>query len=137
MKSGWLGAAFFTATMAGGGAVAHDDVPTFADAMPPYVAPPEGASGPFIDVGRGPVPVNVPDGYDPKTPTPLIILLHGYTSSGASVEAWMRFTPRADEYGFLFLAPDGTRDCFNMPFWNATDACCNFCNSGVGRVPEQ
>ena len=98
MKSGWIGAAFLAAALAlGGGARAHDDRPDFASAMPPDVAPPEPASGPFIDIGRGPIPVVVPTDYDPKIPTPLIILLHGYTSSGASVEAWMRFTPRADK----------------------------------------
>ena len=36
-----------------------------------------------IDAGRGDVPVHVPSGYDSETPAPLILLLHGYTASGA------------------------------------------------------
>ena len=35
-----------------------------------------------IDFGRGELPVTVPDGYSSDTPAPLIVLLHGYTSSG-------------------------------------------------------
>jgi polyhydroxybutyrate depolymerase len=125
---GWLGAAGLAAWLTTGVAAAPDDMPDFVGSMPPPAEWPAGAQGPFIDVGRGPIPVKVPEGYDPETPTPLIVLLHGYTSSGASVEAWMQFTPRADEYGFLFLAPDGTRDCFGQRFWNATDGCCNLCD---------
>ncbi len=86
---------------------------------------------PFIDVGRGPIPVIVPTSYDPAIPTPVVILLHGYTSSGSETEDYMQFARRAEEFGFLYLFPDGTRDCFGQRFWNATDACCNFCGSGV------
>jgi poly(3-hydroxybutyrate) depolymerase len=36
-----------------------------------------------IDLGRGELPITVPAGYSSENPTPLIVLLHGYTSSGA------------------------------------------------------
>ncbi len=78
-----------------------------------------------IDFGRGPIPVHVPASYDPETPAPLIILLHGYTSSGPAVEAWMQLSQLVDEYGFLYVYPTGTSDFFGLPFWNATDACCD------------
>ena len=89
------------------------------------------AAGAFIDVGRGPIPVHVPATYDPGTPTPLVILLHGYTNTGPEVESWMQFATLVDEYEFLYLYPTGTSDFFGNPFWNATDACCNLFGSGV------
>ena len=39
------------------------------------------------------------------------------------------FAPRADEYGFLYLYPDGPTDCFGQRHWDATDACCHFCGA--------
>ena len=77
----------------------------------------------IIDLGRGPVVVHVPPSYDPAVPAPLILLLHGYGSSGAQQEAYMQFTPLSDEFGFLYAYPDGTRDANGYRFWNATDAC--------------
>ena len=79
-----------------------------------------------IDVGRGPVGVHVPPSYDPGTPTPLVLLLHGYGASGAILESFMQFTPLADEFGFLYLYPDGRIDGGGNRFWSGTDACCNF-----------
>ena len=43
---------------------------------------PGAASAQTIDAGRGELPVHVPSGYDAAAPAPLIVLLHGYTSSG-------------------------------------------------------
>ncbi|MEE8468790.1 MAG: PHB depolymerase family esterase, partial [Planctomycetota bacterium] len=84
-----------------------------------------------VDVGRGPITIHVPDSYDPAEPLPLIIALHGYSSSGASLEAWMQFEPLVNPYEFLYAAPDGTTDFLGFQFWNATDACCNFGGSNV------
>ena len=46
----------------------------------------------FIDAGRGPVAVEIPAGYDGTSPTPIVMLLHGYSSNGNAVEAgsWRR-----------------------------------------------
>jgi len=85
----------------------------------------------FVDAGRGPVRVFVPSTYDPAEPMPLIMLLHGYTSSGSEMEAWWRLEPLAEELGFFYLTPNGTRDIFGFRFWNATDACCDLFGSGV------
>ena len=63
-----------------------------------------------IDLGRGELPVTVPENYNSETPNPLIILLHGYTSSGASQDSYMKFSSLADRYGFLFVAPDGNKE---------------------------
>jgi polyhydroxybutyrate depolymerase len=81
-----------------------------------------------IDFGRGELPVTVPDGYSSDTPAPLIVLLHGYTSSGEGQDSYLGFSRVADRYGFLFVAPDGDQEASDdrSRFWNATDACCDF-----------
>ena len=88
----------------------------------------------FVNAGRGPILVQVPPSYDPEVPAPVVVLLHGYGSSGATKEAEYQITPLADELGFLYLYPDGTTDFLGSRFWNATDACCNFFGSGVDDV---
>ena len=69
-----------------------------------------GAGKIFIDLGRGPVLVRVPASYDPDTPTPLVMLLHGYSGTGDAQEAYMQFAPIADEFGYIYLHPDGLKD---------------------------
>ena len=63
-----------------------------------------------IDLGRGPVTVHVPSSYVPGTPTPVVMMLHGYTSSGPETEAILQFRPVAEELGFFYLYPTGTSD---------------------------
>jgi polyhydroxybutyrate depolymerase len=84
-----------------------------------------------IDLGRGPVLVRVPADYDPATPAPLVLLLHGYSGNGAYQETYMQFAPLVDEFGFFYLHPDGTTDANGNQFWNATNACCDFYNTNV------
>ena len=84
-----------------------------------------------VDAGRGPVPVYLPSTYDDGVPMPLIVMLHGYGASGAVQEAYLRFRPHQEAYGFMLATPDGTVDAFGNRFWNATDACCNFAGSDV------
>ena len=85
----------------------------------------------YVDAGRGPVLVNVPPSYDPNTPTPLILGLHGYSGWGAQFENYVGFTPLSDDIGFLYAYPSGTPDLGNFRFWNATNACCDVFESGV------
>ncbi len=84
-----------------------------------------------IDLGRGPVTVFVPDSYQPGTPAPLVMLLHGGAATGDWQESYMHFLPLSEEYGFLYVHPDGTLDQAGTRFWNATDACCDWYHSGV------
>lgn len=86
-----------------------------------------------IDLGRGELPITVPAGYSSENPTPLIVLLHGYTSSGAMQDNYMGFSKLADQYGFLLVAPDGNREPGGDQnrFWNASDACCDFFSTEV------
>lgn len=85
----------------------------------------------IIDLGRGPVTIHVPSSYQPGTPTAVVMLLHGYTSSGAETEAYLQLQPWAERLGFIYLHPDGTSDFLGNNFWNATNACCDFFGTGV------
>ncbi|MDA8021189.1 MAG: hypothetical protein MPN21_27445 [Thermoanaerobaculia bacterium] len=84
-----------------------------------------------IDLGRGPVTVHVPSTYEPGTPSAVVMLLHGYTSSGPETEAYLQLRPLAEQLGFLYLYPTGSSDFLSNNFWNATDGCCNFFASNV------
>jgi polyhydroxybutyrate depolymerase len=78
-----------------------------------------------------PVDVYVPESYDCANPAPLVVMLHGYTSSGPTKEAYFNLKAESDKRGFLYLFPTGTKDGFGNNFWNATDACCNFSGSTI------
>lgn len=71
-------------------------------------------------------PVFVPSDYDPSGSYPLVVLLHGYTSTGLVQESYFNLTSMQEEYDFVFLRPDGTRDAVGNQFWNATEFCCDF-----------
>jgi polyhydroxybutyrate depolymerase len=73
--------------------------------------------------------LHVPDTYDPGTPAPLVVALHGYTSSGAEMESYLRFTQESNRRGFIYAYPDGRTDNRDNRFWNATDACCDLYGS--------
>jgi polyhydroxybutyrate depolymerase len=81
--------------------------------------------------GARPVAVYVPATYSCRTAAPLVIALHGYTSSSTKTESYFQLRTESDARGFLYLAPDGTKDRNGAPFWNATDGCCNFYGSTV------
>jgi len=76
----------------------------------------------------------VPSGYDKNTPTPLLILLHGYSFNAEGQEAWFNMKPVADAHTFLYAYPNGTVDFLGNRFWNATDACCDIGGTGVDDV---
>lgn len=76
----------------------------------------------------------VPDDYDGEVPVPLVVLLHGYSSRGSTQASYFGIDTVAEEQGFLLAHPNGTRDPVGNRFWNATDACCDFFDSGVDDV---
>ncbi len=78
-----------------------------------------------------PVALHVPKSYSCDKGAPLVIMLHGYTVTSATEELYLNITAESDKRGFLYAHPDGTKDTQNNPFWNATDACCNFNASPV------
>jgi poly(3-hydroxybutyrate) depolymerase len=65
-----------------------------------------------------PVTLYVPSGYDPQTPMPVMILLHGYGNSGQGEENYMQLRPLAEARGFLYCYPDAMRDPSGTSFWN-------------------
>jgi polyhydroxybutyrate depolymerase len=105
-------------------ALGMDDVPPF-DAAAILAARPE--------------QIHVPSSYAAGTPTPVVFMFHGYSTSGAIEEAYVQLTAASDAHGFLYVYGDGTVD--HPPeggagnrFWNATNACCDFYDSGVNDV---
>ena len=81
--------------------------------------------------GDRPVELFVPSGYDPTVATPLVILLHGHGASGFAQELVFRLEPEAEARTFLYLHPDGTFSEEGKRFWNATDVCCDFFDTGI------
>ena len=99
--------------------------------------PEAGALGDFDPTpfgGSRPVKLYVPSKYAPSTPTPLLILLHGYSASGAAQELLFDFKPLAEANTVLYMYPDGTVDKLGNRFWNASDACCDFFGVPVDDV---
>jgi polyhydroxybutyrate depolymerase len=92
-----------------------------------------GANMVLSSVMDRPFALHIPTGFTPDTPMPLVILLHGYTSSGYGEESYLKITAESDKKGFLYATPDGTQETSASAnrFWNATDACCNFYGSKV------
>ena len=68
----------------------------------------------------------IPSSYSRNSSIPLVVLLHGYGSTGAQQESYMKFESVAEKNKFILVYPDGTIDSVGRRFWNATDACCNF-----------
>ncbi|HEX7665401.1 MAG TPA: PHB depolymerase family esterase, partial [Polyangiaceae bacterium] len=77
---------------------------------------------------------HVPTGYDASKPTPLVVMLHGYSASGAIEEAYFGLTATSDTNTFLYAFPDGTLDPNGNRFWNADDACCDLYSIAVDDV---
>jgi len=75
-----------------------------------------------------------PTSYRAGTPTPLVLLLHGYGANGRGQAEYFGLLPDAEEHGYLLAYPDGTVDSRGNRFWNATDACCNIYGSSVDDV---
>jgi polyhydroxybutyrate depolymerase len=85
-------------------------------------------------VAARPYTKHVPPAYDPAQPTPLVVMFHGYGSSGLVEDVYMGLTDVSDRAGFLYVYGEGTRDDAGQRFWNATDGCCNEFGSTVDDV---
>lgn len=59
----------------------------------------------------------VPASYTPGTPVPLVIGLHGLSSSGAEFAQNRDFRPIADTANFIMVHPDGST-MLGVKFWN-------------------
>src|SRR5262245_36815191 len=90
-----------------------------------------GAGGGAVIGGDRPVTVIVPSSYKPGVPSPLLVMLHGYSINGQVEELFLQLAPVAEAKGFLYAHPDGTVDKDDKYFWNATDACCDKYMTGI------
>jgi len=81
---------------------------------------------PAPPVSDRPYQLKVPANYNSDSPTPLILLLHGYSSNGNLAVSYFGLIKAADNHGFLLAYPDGTIDSRGNRYWNGTDACCAF-----------
>ena len=93
-------------------------------------AAPACAATTFGGVAR-PAKLHVPATYACDKPAPLVIMLHGYGVTSVSEEAYLGLLAESDKRGFLYVAPDGTKDATTSEFWNATEACCDYSSSMV------
>ncbi|MCH1524556.1 MAG: hypothetical protein L7S41_05370, partial [Candidatus Thalassarchaeaceae archaeon] len=78
--------------------------------------------------------LEMPGGHNFSHKLPLVIALHGYTSSGSGVSSYFDLVDSVHENGHLLLRPDGTISASGQRYWNATDACCNFWGQEVDDV---
>jgi polyhydroxybutyrate depolymerase len=89
------------------------------------------ATTPPVIGGSRPVQMHVPPSYKPGTPVPLVMMLHGYGFQASIEEAYLDITDQSNTQGFIYAMPQGTTDSTGSPFWNASNACCNFDGSTV------
>ena len=52
--------------------------------------------------------VHVPKNYDPKTPTPVVLALHGVAMNGPMMVVFSGLNKKSDEAGFIVVYPSGT-----------------------------
>ncbi len=71
--------------------------------------------------------LHLPDGYDSSAPTPLVVSIHGYYSSGQTNENFTGLSASADTNGFIVAYPESTS--FSAPGWGNikswNDLACN------------
>ncbi|MFO0748323.1 MAG: PHB depolymerase family esterase [Myxococcota bacterium] len=74
----------------------------------------------------------MPPDYDPARAWPLVLLLHGYSASGAIQDLYLGFSDTAKAAGFITVIPDGLKNALGNQYWNASPGwCCDFEHSGV------
>ncbi|WP_230470148.1 alpha/beta hydrolase family esterase [Lujinxingia vulgaris] len=98
------------------------------DQGPPY-APEWDGSEPLG--GERAARVVLPQSYSVERRWPLVIALHGFSSSPGWVDGFLGLSAMVDDREFIAVLPPGTVGAGNFSFWNATDACCDFGDSGV------
>jgi polyhydroxybutyrate depolymerase len=79
-----------------------------------------------LDLGRGAIDFFVPSSYDPALSMPLVIALHHGGGSAQGEEAYFRFLPLAEQRGFLYAVPEGTRNTAGQRWWYGTTNCSIF-----------
>jgi polyhydroxybutyrate depolymerase len=78
--------------------------------------------------------VYLPEQYDAARSWPLVLLLHGYTANAGLMNYYLGMSQRTSEHGFILVTPEGTKNSAGHQFWNATDFCCDFEDTGIDDV---
>jgi polyhydroxybutyrate depolymerase len=94
--------------------------------------PAQSADKPFVVGGSRPVTVNLPG--TTATPSPLLIMLHSASTSGAHQENYMKLAPVAKKLGMIYIAPDGTVGADGRRVWNAAKSCCQKSGTPVDDI---
>lgn len=63
--------------------------------------------------------VHVPPKYDPKTPMPLVLALHGAAMDAKMMEIFTSLNDTADKHNFIVVYPNGTGPGMILLTWNA------------------
>ena len=83
-----------------------------------------------------PYQYKVPSRHDKTRPTPLVVMLHGFSASGSVEELYLNISAIAESKTFLYAFPDGTQKIrLAWWFWNAMEWCCNFFKSASTTLP--
>lgn len=74
-----------------------------------------------------PATVVLPNGSTPAKPRPLVLVLHGFGSSGAAFDRYLQMRGYAAKRDVVLAFPNGTQEEKSGDrFWNATDDCCDY-----------
>lgn len=92
----------------------------------------QGAPSQLIIGGMRPAIAYLPAINKPRAP--VLISLHGYGSTGAKQESYLKLADEANKRGVVYLVADGSKDSNGNQFWNATPACCDFEKTKVNDV---
>ena len=76
--------------------------------------------------GNRPFTLFTPQKLPAKEALPLVLLLHGFTSSGPEILKYTGLTGLVNSRKYLLVAPNGSKTPTGTQFWNATPACCDF-----------
>ena len=63
--------------------------------------------------------IHVPEKYDPKKPTPVVLVLHGAMMDGKMMEAFTGMNETSDQHNFIAVYPSGTGPGNIVLTWNA------------------
>jgi polyhydroxybutyrate depolymerase len=101
--------------------------------------PPTGSGGsggapgtPTRTVDGRPYQLVVPNGYSASSPTPFVLLLHGYAENASTIDSYFGMSALAQKKGFILALPNGNKDQIGLQYWNADDACCD----DFGKHPD-
>jgi len=86
----------------------------------------------LISVGDvRPAQVLIPGTLKAKVTAPLLVALPGFTATPNDLLALVDLTAEAYKRGVVLALPSGSKNGGGLPFWNATESCCDFEKSGV------